>query len=102
MNMNKYIWILCGETSYERDDVICAYEDKDEAETEKTRLNLLLTKKPQSPSKSSSDDDWDRYDAKVKAWEKRFPGGNMGYLSCCDGFNVFELKLKQMKSHEHN
>lgn len=81
------IFILIGNTDYENDEIVAAYESKGAADAEASRLNDLLAEEPSCPRLDDSDAVWDRYNRAEKKWRKKFPRSD---LASCDTFSVRE------------
>lgn len=85
----RTIWLVRVWTSYESDDIVAAYESKEEAEAASKKLSELLQKHPKTPE-SDDEKEWEDYDRKQAQWVNKFPSPELAY---CDGFSEIELTL---------
>lgn len=90
----KTIHLLVGFIGYESDDIIAAYESKDDADQEAQRLNDLKALRPEDLEDIEGETDEEFYErmeelnVKEKEWRSKFPKGVSPHYDC---FEVREI-----------
>lgn len=86
----KTIHLLVGFIGYESDDIIAAYESKDDADQEAQHLNDLKALKPEwdKDIATMSDDELDEMNSREKEWRSKFPKGVSPHYDCFDVHDI--------------
>ena len=82
------IFILIGNTDYETDDIVAAYESKEAADADAAFLNDLLKARPSCSHIDGSAAAWERYHRAENRWKRKFPRPD---ITSCDYFSVREI-----------
>lgn len=87
--MSKSIYLLNANTSYEGHKTICAFAAKTDADVLADKCRQLDKIKPRCPDQDASNDAWDKWEKREKAWKKKHPAGDE-----YDYYSVEKVDLK--------
>ena len=91
----KTIYLIMAHTNYEGSDVVCAFEDKNEADIFLKCCENYEKKRPQCPEIDDTPENnllWDKFHTKIKKWEKHHPAGMSNTSQ--DSFGISEIELR--------